>query len=147
MPFGLGKKKPAAAAEGTDTTATAPAADRASLSSSSHDNSSVSTHHRGQEQQEQHNVATKTVSRASTTHEYPQGLRLALLLISVFISMFLVALDRLIISTVRFSLPLSSPAFQYDVITNKRTLYRPSPASRMNSNPSRTSAGTARRTC
>ncbi|KAK6219186.1 dolichol kinase [Pestalotiopsis sp. IQ-011] len=100
MPFGLGKKKPAAAAEVTDTTATAPAAGRASLSSSSHDNSSVSTHHRGQEeQQEQHNVATKTVSRASTTHEYPQGLRLALLLISVFISMFLVALDRLIIST------------------------------------------------
>lgn len=124
MPFGLGKKKPAAAAEVTGTTATTPAAaDRASLSSSSHDNSSVSTHHRGQEeQQEQHNVAIKTVSRASTTHEYPQGLRLALLLISVFISMFLVALDRLIISTVRFSLPLQLLASRYCVITNKKDL-------------------------
>ncbi|ORY71976.1 putative MFS aflatoxin efflux pump [Pseudomassariella vexata] len=43
----------------------------------------------------------KTVSTASTgvDHEYPTGLRLGLLLLSTFVSMFLVALDRLIIST------------------------------------------------
>lgn len=45
------------------------------------------------------------VSRASSHHEYPTGLRLAFLLISVFVSMFLVALDRLIISTVRLPPP------------------------------------------
>lgn len=92
MPFGLGKKKSVGAntaAEDTDTTTipadlvsnnelskvpTAPLADKGALG--------------------------HAVSRASTTHEYPTGLRLALILVSVFVSMFLVALDRLIISTV-----------------------------------------------
>lgn len=45
------------------------------------------------------------VSKASSHHEYPTGLRLAFLLVSIFSSMFLVAIDRLIISTVRL-LPL-----------------------------------------
>jgi hypothetical protein len=44
---------------------------------------------------------SKTMSRASSVHEYPTGIRLTLLMVSVFVSMFLVALDRLIISTVR----------------------------------------------
>ncbi|KAF7533874.1 hypothetical protein G7054_g6688 [Neopestalotiopsis clavispora] len=95
MPFGLGKKKPSGdatpTATTTDTTTTTQVDDH-----NDEDISSVSTHH----PREENNVATKTVSRASTTaHEYPEGLRLALLLISIFISMFLVALDRLIIST------------------------------------------------
>lgn len=47
------------------------------------------------------------VSMASSHHEYPTGLRLAFLLVSIFSSMFLVAIDRLIISTVR--LPLLPP--------------------------------------
>ncbi|KAK8032484.1 Rubrofusarin-specific efflux pump aurT [Apiospora arundinis] len=44
---------------------------------------------------------TKAVSSASTRAEsdYPTGVRLALILLSIFVSMFLVALDRLIIST------------------------------------------------
>lgn len=48
----------------------------------------------------------KTVSRASTRAEsdYPTGVRLALILLSIFVSMFLVALDRLIISTVSATL-------------------------------------------
>ena len=46
-----------------------------------------------------------SVSTASSHHEYPTGLRMAFLLVSIFSSMFLVAIDRLIISTVRL-LPL-----------------------------------------
>jgi hypothetical protein len=41
--------------------------------------------------------------------DYPKGLRLALLLLSVFVSMFLVALDRLIIST---AIPQITDEFQ-----------------------------------
>jgi hypothetical protein len=85
MRFGRDKKSQGAttAAEGSDLAGT-----------TSQDITSV------QEQQEnEQNKVTKTVSTAST-HEYPTGLRLGLLLLSVFVSMFLVALDRLIISTV-----------------------------------------------
>lgn len=45
------------------------------------------------------NPVTKILTSGSEKHQYPTGLRLGLLMFSNFISMFLVALDRLIIST------------------------------------------------
>ncbi|KAK7954876.1 major facilitator superfamily domain-containing protein [Apiospora saccharicola] len=53
------------------------------------------------EEQKDGGKLAQAVSRASTRAEsdYPTGVRLALILLSIFVSMFLVALDRLIIST------------------------------------------------
>lgn len=61
-----------------------------------------SDQHLSPEGQKDGGQVAKAVSRASTRAEsdYPTGVRLALILLSVFVSMFLVALDRLIISTV-----------------------------------------------
>ncbi|KAI0533267.1 major facilitator superfamily domain-containing protein [Xylaria digitata] len=45
------------------------------------------------------NNNTAELTPAQTNHEYPTGLRLALVLSSVYISLFLVSLDRLIVTT------------------------------------------------
>ena len=54
------------------------------------------------EEQKDGGQVAKAISSVSTRAEsdYPTGVRLALILLSIFVSMFLVALDRLIISTV-----------------------------------------------
>ncbi|KAK9414434.1 putative MFS multidrug transporter [Seiridium unicorne] len=80
MPFGLGKKKPAVETAGDDTDAIAVQVDPAT----NNDETIASP-----APQANNDAVAKTVSRASTTHEYPSGLRLALLMISIFISMFL----------------------------------------------------------
>ncbi|KAI0969787.1 major facilitator superfamily domain-containing protein [Xylaria arbuscula] len=49
--------------------------------------------------QEEINNHTTELTPAQTNHEYPTGFRLALVLSSVYISIFLVSLDRLIVTT------------------------------------------------
>lgn len=101
MPFGFGAKKPTGAnTAAEDTDATTVQAEQPS----NNDISKVPT-----ASQEDKDAMGKTISIASTTHEYPTGLRLVLLLVSVFVSMFLVALDRLIIATVCFPLTVKYP--------------------------------------
>ncbi|KAH6648973.1 MFS multidrug transporter [Truncatella angustata] len=90
MPFGFGKKKPVGVNTATEDTDATIQADQASNSSAVGASSAP---------QANHDTIAKTVSKASTMHEYPKGLKLAALMLSIFISMFLVALDRLIIST------------------------------------------------
>ncbi|KAK8067151.1 hypothetical protein PG997_013898 [Apiospora hydei] len=65
------------------------------------DGGSTTTTMAEEHQQQDGGKVAKAVSRASTRAEsdYPTGVRLALILLSIFVSMFLVALDRLIIST------------------------------------------------
>ncbi|KAI1857640.1 hypothetical protein JX265_011055 [Neoarthrinium moseri] len=92
MRFGLGKKSAGAKAAVDEPDPTTAQHEKPS----GHDDIAVAAE---QTQSKGQNDMSKTVSRASTTHEYPQGLRLGLLMLSVFMSMFLVALDRLIIST------------------------------------------------
>ncbi|KAI0123089.1 putative MFS aflatoxin efflux pump [Xylariales sp. AK1849] len=89
MRFGRDKKSTGAktTAEGTDFTTT-------QTDQASYDNTVAS-----EQRENEQDTVTQTVSSASATPEYPTGVRLALLLVSVFVSMFLVALDRLIIAT------------------------------------------------
>ena len=49
--------------------------------------------------QEDVNAHTAELTPAETNHEYPTGLRFALVLSSVYITIFLVSLDRLIVTT------------------------------------------------
>ncbi|KAK8041186.1 major facilitator superfamily domain-containing protein [Apiospora phragmitis] len=86
--------------------ATAAGADDASKNDNDHrvgavDSGSTTTATADEHQQKDGGQVAKAVSRASTRAEsdYPTGVRLALILLSIFVSMFLVALDRLIIST------------------------------------------------
>lgn len=46
----------------------------------------------------------KIISDAPDGHEYPSGIKLFLIMASIFVAMFLVALDKLIISTVTSSI-------------------------------------------
>ncbi|TGJ87914.1 hypothetical protein E0Z10_g800 [Xylaria hypoxylon] len=54
---------------------------------------------KSQESQDDINNNTSELTPAQTNHEYPTGVRLALVLSSVYISLFLVSLDRLIVTT------------------------------------------------
>ncbi|KAK1982887.1 major facilitator superfamily transporter [Colletotrichum cereale] len=78
----------------TTTTADQPASSR---TSKTHDDEDQKQQHQ-QEQQSAQNVLTHT-STSRSEIQYPAGLKLFLILISIFMTMFLVALDRLIIAT------------------------------------------------
>ncbi|KAK2022572.1 major facilitator superfamily transporter [Colletotrichum zoysiae] len=84
------KNDKGAAVPTTTTTADQPASSR---TSKIHDDEDQQ-----KQNQQQQNVLTHTSTSRSEV-QYPTGLKLFLVLISVFISMFLVALDRLIIAT------------------------------------------------
>ncbi|KAK2060598.1 major facilitator superfamily transporter [Colletotrichum caudatum] len=79
----------------TTTTADQPASSR---TSKIHDDEDHQQQNQQQQQQQQQNVLTHTSTSRSEV-QYPTGLKLFLVLISVFMTMFLVALDRLIIAT------------------------------------------------
>ncbi|KAH8664115.1 putative MFS aflatoxin efflux pump [Xylariales sp. PMI_506] len=96
MPFGIGKKKP----QGTEAVAENPGDSAVAAATTPSQIEQLGSEIEAVRTQDGADITvTKTLSRASTTHEYPSGLRLGLILLSIFVSMFLVALDRLIIST------------------------------------------------
>ncbi|KAI1283672.1 major facilitator superfamily domain-containing protein [Xylaria sp. FL0933] len=88
--FGRGKKKQQPSVEAEAEAEAKTAAGQAAASSSSSDPATS---------QAEINNHTSELTQAQTNHEYPTGVRLALVLSSVYISVFLVSLDRLIVTT------------------------------------------------